>query len=155
MRTTYRKQAALDGKLQFCKQNPRDSKTHTALSSIVNAPSALLAALSELVKSSLIKQDGRILSVHRVVQEAMNFHSMHDLQTSFDSAVQLVYEAFPKQVHGDPMFKDWAICQAYIPHGAHLSLRFSAYTSPPVQSSLMGLVYLSLDSLTIMIHPVC
>lgn len=135
----HSKQSALDGKLQFCKQNTRDSKAHTALSTIVNQPPALENALKELVKANLINQDARILSVHRVVQEAMNFHSPDDLQASFDSAVQLVHEAFPKQVHGDPMFKDWPMCQAYIPHGAHLSLRFAAFSNPPVKTPLQGL----------------
>lgn len=144
---SYRKQSALNGKLQFCKQNTRDSKAHTALSSIVNQTPALLNALAELVKSNLITQDGRNLSVHRVVQEAISFHDIDDLQASFDSAVQLVHEAFPKQIRGDPMFKDWAMCQAYIPHGAHLSRRFSAYTNPPIQSALKGYVYSHVFSL--------
>ena len=135
-----RKQSALDGKLAFCKQNPSlvDDKSQATLSSIITPPPALRNAIEELLKKSLIKQEGRVLTVHRVVQEAMNYHSVQDLQASFDSAVALVYEAFPKQVHGFPLHKYWGMCQAYIPHGAHLSAKFYDYTHPPTMSPLKG-----------------
>lgn len=68
----------------------------------------------------------------------MSYHDLHDLQASFDSAASIVHEAFPKQVNGDPMFKDWAQAQSYIAHGAQLSLKFSAYTNPPIFSALKG-----------------
>jgi len=135
-----RKQSALDGKLAFCKQNPGllDDKSQATLSSIITPPPALRNAIEELLKKSLIKREGRILTVHRVVQEAMNYHSLQDLQASLDSAVALVYEAFPKQVHGFPLHKYWGMCQAYIPHGAHLSARFYDYTHPPTITPLTG-----------------
>jgi len=60
-----------------------------------------------------------------MVQEAMNYHSTQELQDSFDSASALVYEAFPKQKHGDYMSKEWGACQSYISHGAHLSNQFA------------------------------
>ncbi|MCJ1400647.1 hypothetical protein MMC11_003855 [Xylographa trunciseda] len=135
-----RRQKALDGKLAWCKQNSSlvDDKLNATLSSIITPPPALRNALKELFDSSLIKQEGRVLTIHRVVQEAMNYHSIEDLQASFDSAVQLVEEAFPKQVHGYPLHKYWGMCQSYIPHGAHLSAKFSDYTRPPVDSTLEG-----------------
>lgn len=63
-----------------------------ALTSIVNITPALSAALDELRVANLIQWDHRIISVHRVVQEAMNYHSIEDLQASFDAAVRIVNE---------------------------------------------------------------
>lgn len=61
-----------------------------------------------------------------VVQEAMNYHSIEDLQDYFDSASAIVYEAFPKQVHGGYFTKEQrGACLSYIPHGAQLSLQFA------------------------------
>lgn len=60
--------------------------------SIVNITPALSAALVELRTANLIRWDHRIISVHRVVQEAMNYHSLSDLQESFNSAVHIVNE---------------------------------------------------------------
>jgi len=120
----------LDGKLLFCKQNTNreDPSAQAALSSLVNTPALLRAAIEELVSLKLIKQEGRELLAHRVVQEAMNYHSSQELQDFFDSAVALVYEAFPKQIHGDYLSEHWGACDTYIPHGAHLSFQFSKLT---------------------------
>lgn len=127
-----RNQNALDGKLAFCKQNTsaEDVAAHgeQALSSIINAPPPLRAALDELTMYKLIKRENRELITHRVVQEAMNYHSAADLQEYFDSAVALVHEAFPKLVHGDYKTEQWGACETYIMHGANLSYRFSIFT---------------------------
>ncbi|KAN0114720.1 hypothetical protein V8E51_004264 [Hyaloscypha variabilis] len=123
-----RNQKALDGKLAFCKQvttHTDESNTQAALSSVITAPPLLRKAIDELVSFKLIKQEGRELWAHRVVQEAMNYHSAEDLQDCFDSAVALVYEAFPKQVHGDNLSGQWGTCETYIPHGTHLSFQFA------------------------------
>jgi hypothetical protein len=95
------------------------------LASVISAPPLLRAALDELVDFKLIKQEGRELWAHRVVQEAMNYHSSEELQDYFNAAVALVYEAFPKQIHGDYLSSQWGACEAYISHGAHLSLQFA------------------------------
>ena len=65
-------QNALDGKLRFCKQNPEkvDLNSQMTLSSVIKAPPALQDAIAGLVKFKLIKEQGRELWVHRVVQEA-------------------------------------------------------------------------------------
>jgi hypothetical protein len=63
-----------------------------ALTSIINPTPALSAALDELKKANLIRWDHRSIAVHRVVQEAMNYHTLQDLQNSFNSAVHLVFE---------------------------------------------------------------
>jgi hypothetical protein len=79
-----------------------------------------------------------VLWAHRVVQEAMNYHSSEDLQDYFDSAIALVYEAFPKQVHGDYLSGQWGTCEMYIPHGAHLSSQFALNRAGGEQSELKG-----------------
>lgn len=78
-----------------------------------------------------------MLYAHRVVQEAMNWHSQEDLQRCFDSAVALVYEAFPKQIYGDYLSSQWGTCQEYISHGAQLSFQFYTLTRGP-DSTLKG-----------------
>lgn len=62
---------------------------HSSLASVIKSP-ALEAAITELLERGLIRRDNRIISVHRVVQEAMNYHSIEDLQASFDSATRIV-----------------------------------------------------------------
>jgi hypothetical protein len=129
-----RDQTALNGKLHFCKQpdNLVDEKSQAALSSVVNPPPALRAAIDELLKFQLIRQEGREIWVHRVVQEAMNYHSFDEFQESFDSASRLVYEAFPKQKHDD-FIQDRSACLNYISHGAHLSLLYSPLVFPETE----------------------
>ncbi|KAH7416708.1 P-loop containing nucleoside triphosphate hydrolase protein [Cadophora sp. MPI-SDFR-AT-0126] len=120
-------QRALDGKLAFCKQHANliDPDSQFALSSVITAPTPLRDAIRELIDFKLIKQEGRELWAHRVVQEAMNYQNSQDLQDYFDSASALVYEAFPKQVHGDYLSSQWGTCETYISHGIHLSLQFA------------------------------
>jgi hypothetical protein len=50
----------------------------------------LEAALIELLEKGLIKRDNKVIFVHRVVQEAMNYYSIKDLQASFDAAVSII-----------------------------------------------------------------
>ncbi|RDW59780.1 hypothetical protein BP6252_12867 [Coleophoma cylindrospora] len=123
-------QKALDGKLAFCKQHPDhvDAKSQATLSSVIEPTRALRAAIDELVRAKLIKEDirARMLWAHRVVQEAMNYHSTLDLQEYFNSASALVYEAFPKQEKGDYL-SERDRCREFISHGAHLSLKFAIY----------------------------
>jgi hypothetical protein len=88
--------------------------------------------MDELLRFQLIRQEGREIWVHRVVQEAMNYHTFDEFQESFDSASRLVYEAFPKQKHDD-FIQDRAACQSYISHGAHLSLLYSPLVFPETE----------------------
>ena len=76
----------------------RDDRVEAAPISIVNITPALSAALDELQKANLIRWDHRIISVHRVVQEAMNYHSQLDLQESFNSAVHIVNEGTARYI---------------------------------------------------------
>jgi hypothetical protein len=51
----------------------------------------------------------------------MRHHSAEDLQDYFDPTVALVYEAFPKQVHGNYLSGQWETCKTYIPHGVQVA----------------------------------
>jgi len=46
--------------------------------------------------ANLIQWDHRVINVHRAVQEAMNYHSLEDLQASYESCIQLAYEGKAK-----------------------------------------------------------
>jgi hypothetical protein len=91
---------------------------------------ALEKAMEELLDNKLIRRDGRLISIHRVVQEATNFHDVDDLQESFDNATRLVSEAFPSRHFGEGLYDQWNKCQVYIPHGVFLSRRYSDYIRP-------------------------
>jgi hypothetical protein len=119
-------QTRLDGRLEFCKHSMSD-ESQSILSSAVDPSSAMEAALEELQKANLITRNGRDLVVHRVIQEAMNFHGIHDLQESFDAASQLVYEAFPKQDSSRPLFDVWPRCQMYVQHAVNLAKLYTAF----------------------------
>ncbi|CAM6001909.1 unnamed protein product, partial [Sphagnum balticum] len=68
----------------------------------------------------------------------MNYQNAEDLQSSFDSACALVYEAFPKQISGDWMSDQFGTCGLYISHGARLSRHFKNYHIPGQKNSLSG-----------------
>jgi hypothetical protein len=71
----------------------------------------------------------------------MNYHSIKDLQDYFDSASKIVYEAFPKQIHGDYLTKEQrGACLSYIPHGAHLSLQFATLHRVGAKDKIKGYV---------------
>ena len=108
-----------------------DETSQAALSSVVNPSVALRTAIEELLRFGLIRQEGRDLWVHRVVQEAMNYYSTEELQESFDCVSRLVYEAFPKQMH-DSFILDRSACQSFISHGVHISYIYSTLAATKV-----------------------
>jgi len=123
-----RTQKALDIALSFARQDPVhvDENDRASLFSIITPSEAFDKAINELLDRKLVKQEGRVLSVHRVVQEATNYHDKDDLQKSFAQAARLVYEQFPKYGIAT-RYKEWGVCQEYIPHGVYLSKKFSDY----------------------------
>jgi hypothetical protein len=119
-------QSRLDGRLEFCKCSVSDESQPMAATTVDPSP-AMEEALEELQKANLIYRNGRDLIIHRVIQEAMNFHGIKDLQESFDAASQLVYEAFPKQDQGRPLFDVWPRCQMYVQHVVNLAKLYTAF----------------------------
>lgn len=78
----------LDGRLEFCRQKETlNPNTRAALSEVLNPSAAFQEAIDELLAANLIRLDGRDISMHRVIQEAMNYYTVEDLQKSLDAAV--------------------------------------------------------------------
>jgi hypothetical protein len=75
----------------------------------------------------------------------MNYHSIEDLQESFDAAVRLVDEAFPKRLHGNSLFEEWSVCAMYIHDACHLVDKFAEYTRAGRVPLLQGYVASSPD----------
>lgn len=123
-------QSILNGPLEFCKQDAKhiDENNRVALADLIDPSPQLSKAIEELLEKSLVKRDGRNLSVHRVVQEATTYGDLNDLQTSFDATTRLVHFRFPKTEMDGSLFSEWSICQEYIPHGVNLSKRFTEHT---------------------------
>lgn len=108
------------------------------LTNIVQPTPALEAALDSLLKAGLIRRDNRIISVHREVQEAMNYHSTQELQECFEAAVKIVHEAFPKRKRGSSQFEQWSICSQYIHSGVHLIWKFKEHNFDTTSPQLDG-----------------
>ena len=82
--------------------------------STAQSSAGLREAMTELINGSLIKREGRILTIHRVVQEAFFYVNKAEHAASFYAAVRLIYEAFPKQVKGRPLHGQWERCERFI-----------------------------------------
>jgi hypothetical protein len=119
----------LDGVLEFCKQDAKhiNERNEVSLSNVINPSPQFEDAIKELLVRALIKQDNRNLSIHRVVQEAINYHDLNDLQSSFDAAVRLVWWRFPRREMDESLFSRWSVCQDYVSHGVYLAKKFSEY----------------------------
>jgi len=90
----------LNSKLSFIRQhNSRYvDDSQSALATVIKLCPPLEAAINELLEKGLIRKDNRVIVVHHVVQEAMNYYNIEDLQDSFDAAVQLVSYFSPRSL---------------------------------------------------------
>jgi hypothetical protein len=121
-------QQRLQGRLEFCMSKPGAlEQPRAALSNLIDPPERLQSVIDELSDAKLIIVDNRSFSIHRVIQEALHYQNFEELQDSFDAAVNLVYEAFPKQESGDPLHDVWTTCQEYVQHAIHIFARFKEY----------------------------
>ena len=122
-----RSQGVLTEFLAFCRQPSQASP---------NLTSEARAAIRELLEASLIKQEGRIISVHRVVQEAFFYVNKLERQDAFYAAVYLIYDAFPKQVNGRPLHSSWERCERYVSDGIFIADRYSEFEKigDPIQA---------------------
>jgi NB-ARC domain len=132
-----RNQRILQGRLEFCMTSPTGQEdSHAALSNVIDPPPGLQKVIDELLEAKLIRFDNRIFSIHRVIQEALNFRDFAELQDSFDAAVCLLFEAFPKQESGDPLHTVWATCQDYVQHVVQLFKKFNELRNPEATITL-------------------
>jgi hypothetical protein len=123
-----RDQTILQGKLEFCKMTPNGQEVMASLANVIEPSPGLQNVIDELIAANLIRDhDGRNFSIHRVIQEAINYQNFADLQDSFDAAVRLVCEAFPRQQKGDPLYDHWSACELYVQHVVQLYTRFREY----------------------------
>ncbi|KAL8950292.1 MAG: hypothetical protein Q9222_003658 [Ikaeria aurantiellina] len=111
-------QDVLSPMLDFCKQDVRRLATL--------APE-LQVVVRELRDAALVKREARILSIHRVVQEAFFYLHIDERQSAFDAAVRLIDEAFPKQIHGRPLHSAWERCETYIQEALFLAGKFEDF----------------------------
>jgi hypothetical protein len=120
-------QATLDGSLSFCKEEIID--VHQHLTHAINEPSlAFRKAIQQLLDLDLVKQEApKLYAVHRIVQEALNFHDVDELQDRFEIASRLVFDKFPSRRRDESLRNRWVTCQDYISHGVHLSRKFKDY----------------------------
>ncbi|KAL8711218.1 MAG: hypothetical protein Q9220_004363 [cf. Caloplaca sp. 1 TL-2023] len=111
-------QDVLSPMLDFCKQDVRRLATL--------APELQLV-IKELRDAALVKREARILSIHRVVQEAFFYLHVDERQPAFDAAVRLIDEAFPRQIHGRPLHSAWERCETYIQEVLFLAAKFEDF----------------------------
>lgn len=111
-------QNRLNGKLVFCRQ--------TGSASAVAMSPMMQSAVDELLEARLIQRDDRNFVIHRVIQEATIgiYDDIDALQASFDATTQLLHEAFPIQLLGRPLHKEWPRCQTFVQHVVRLSKLF-------------------------------
>lgn len=133
--------------MEFCKQ---DKSNHTAssraaLASVATPSPEFEQAITQLLNRELIKQDSRVLSIHRVVQEAINFQGVDDVQKSFDLASRLINEQFPTLRLNQSSFGKWTICQEYIPHGVFLARKYEEYLRSGILKSSTEFIQLSIN----------
>jgi len=130
----------LTEKLSFCKTDAStDLIQGRTIQTVVHPSDELANAIAELVAQGMIRQAGRTLSIHREVQEAVHYQSREDLRSSFDAAVHLVFDAFPKQEEGRPLNDDWAACRNWIQHAIQLANQFDRYGEAHVDSPLYSI----------------
>ena len=111
-------QEVLTPMLEFCKQETRKLATLSP---------QLHETIKELKYAGLIKREGRVLSVHRVVQEAFFYLHVEERQSAFDAAVRLIDEAFPRQIHGRLMHNKWERCEANIQDVLFLTAKYEDF----------------------------
>ncbi|KAH6661904.1 hypothetical protein B0J14DRAFT_707932 [Halenospora varia] len=78
-------------------------------------------AVSQLKGFALVRPTGRFISIHRLLQKAALDSFTKEYNEAFQAAVNLINHAFPKQVHGRPLYTRGAECQAAIQHSFALT----------------------------------
>ena len=94
-------------------------------------------AIDALANYALIKREGDVISLHRLIQKAFLF-SLEDIerQRVFEATVKLVNSAFPKQINARPLLDRWPECQKYVQHALTLAETFHKNKSSrvPIQT---------------------
>ena len=115
--------------LAFCRSKPRVETYSTQVQKTIVQIEELQTAIEELEKKGLIRINGRAISVHRTIQEAVIFEDKSELQTRFEATVNLLYDAFPKQVEGRPLQDSWFQCREWIQHAMQIAVQYKKYNT--------------------------
>ena len=138
---------------------PRDQQRLTKLLSFCHVDTAIREqtvsrqcspefeeAMKELQRKGLVSVTRQNLSMHRTVQDAINFHL-----PSYEACVNLLYEAFPTQVNGRPLTNEWVDCRIWIQHVLQLAYRYKAYVRGKGEEEY-ALAGMSEDSITLFVQ---
>jgi Cdc6-like AAA superfamily ATPase len=120
-------QNRLTEKLAFCRTGSGDPSNRPKHQAAMQPSAALLYAIDELNKAAFISKAGREMRIHREVQEAVNYQGSKDLTDSFNAAVNLMYDAFPKQELGRPLTDQWDSCRRWVQECIHLANKYWLY----------------------------
>lgn len=121
-------QARLTEKLAFCQTKGLSSVVPPALDAVILSSPELQSAIDELIEQGMVSGTRRNLTIHREVQEAVNYQGAVDLEDSFDAAAYLLYDAFPQQGNGPPLTDEKVICRRWIQHAIALATRYKQYS---------------------------
>jgi hypothetical protein len=134
-------QGRLTEKLAFCRTGSGDLMNRPQFQTIIQPSIELQKAIEELETAAFISRVHREMRIHREVQEVINYQGAQDLKERFDAAVNIVYDAFPKQDSGRPLSDQWDSCRRSIQHAIHLANKFSLYSKerPGAEAPLKNL----------------
>ena len=92
--------------------------------------------ISELRRHAILENDATKNVLSRPVQEEMRRQwTPGQMQLIFDRAATCISKAFPRQIKGQSMFKDWKACSRITPHLLHLARHYEFY-KPTLNRSL-------------------
>ena len=115
--------------LSFCRTASRTDPQPDGIQHVLASQEPLQTALKELEHKGMILINGRAISIHRTIQEAVVFEDQSELQTRFEATTNLLYDAFPKQVEGRPLQDSWQWCREWIQHAIQLGVKYKKYNT--------------------------
>lgn len=116
--------------LSFCRSTPKKGdQPEDSLQMVSRQTDDLQNAVQELQQKGLIRVNGRAISIHRTIQEAVVFEDVSELQSRFHATTAMLYDAFPKQVEGKPLQDQWIWCREWILHAMQLSAKYKKYNT--------------------------
>ncbi|KAM0226805.1 hypothetical protein ACHAPO_012071, partial [Fusarium lateritium] len=102
-----------------------ESNTGQAATRITSAYE-LYEAISSLSDDGLVTQTDDYIAIHRFVQRVILTGMTNAERISmFDHTLSLLYQKFPREIAGKPMWENWVQCNAYVPHVQFLCQRYN------------------------------
>ncbi|KAE8443926.1 hypothetical protein EG329_001236 [Mollisiaceae sp. DMI_Dod_QoI] len=90
-------------------------------------------ALETLLDLSIIRREpGADMSIHRIIQSVYRDRMTHEERyRCFLTTSTLLLEAFPKQVNGESLRQEWAVCRRFEQHAFALVVRYREFDFKP------------------------